>query len=564
MKRWVPLALLLVVGVMFLILNRAAYKGYFQDDEFDNIVNTRDIQAREWISWFLTPRLSKDNFRPAGHLYFFALNRLARLDFAKYVAVVHVLHLLNTLLLFFLLRRLGLNPFAAVAGAAFFALGVSAFDAYWKPMYVFDVLCTTFSLATLLLYVRGHWIAAVMMMWFAYKSKELAVMLPLVLLAHEYWFGSRRWMRLAPFFLISACFGAQAILSPQPKGNPYAFVFTLAALGQTLTFYSSRIFLLPFAGLALVVIPIAIRDRRIFLGAAILTLFFAPLLFLPGRMYPAYTYLPLTGAAIEVAALADMVPPAATLAFFAIWIPWNIAELRVDRRATLTADDEVRIYAGALLDFARLHPDPPAVVFSSAPATFHQWGIQAALNYPYRNSPISPKFMDEGQARNLSGDTRVTFISWDRDHNKVRMLSKDPAVPDASYLKMGPDMPVWQLDKGWQGLDDYFRWTEARAIAHLTWPANANQFEVVINVSPSIIRTNGYTEVRLKINGQDLGVRRFDRPGIEALRWDLPLRQGVQANIELNMEPVSHFPPDPRLLGAPVVALGFVTGENGP
>jgi hypothetical protein len=457
MKRWLPVLLLLAVAVTFLILNRAAYKGYFQDDELDNIINTRDIPAPLWVTWFLTPRLSKDNFRPSGHFYFFAMNRLAGLDFPKYLIPVHFLHLLNTLLLWILLRRLRLNSFAAVAGVAFFALNVSAFDAYWKPMYVFDVLCTTFCLITLLLYERGYWIAAVLTMWLAYKSKELAVMLPVALLAYEYWFGSRRWMRLAPFFLISASFGIQSILSPQPKGNPYAFVFTAGAVWQTLSFYSSRIFLLPFAGIVLLALPFVIRDRRMWLGAAMLTVFFAPLLFLPGRMYPAYTYLPLTGAAIELAVLASMLPPAVAVVFFAVWIPWNVVELRVDRRVTLTADDQVRIYVKALLDFGRLHPDPPAIAVSSVPASFQMWGVRAALNYPYQGLHLTPKFVDENEARSLPPGARVTFINWDRDHNKVHVLSKDPARPDSAYIKMGPDTPIWQLDQGWYGLDDYFR-----------------------------------------------------------------------------------------------------------
>jgi hypothetical protein len=563
MKRWVPLVILLTIGLTFLILNRAAYKGYFQDDEFDNILTTREIQPAEWVSWFFTPRLSKENFRPAGHLYFYAMNRVAGLRFPSYVTPLHVLHLVNTLLLWLFLRRLQINPFASAAGAAFFALNVSALDVYWKPMYVFDLLCATFSLAALNLYARGSWLAAVPAMWLAYKSKELAVMLPVALLAYEYWFGGRNWKRLAPFVLISLCFGIQAVLSPQPKGSPYAFVFTPHAVWQTLTFYSSRIFLLPYAGVVLLVLPFLVRDRRLWLGATILVTFFAPLMFLPLRLYPAYTYVPLTGATIELAVLAAMTPPAAVLVFFLAWVPWNIRELRVDRKTILTADDQVRSYAGALMDFARRHPTPPAIALSSKPESFQIWGVRAALNYSNLNLRVPVQVMDERQARALPRSAPVTYINWDRDHSKVSFLSKDPKVPDAFYLKMGAETPFWQLDSGWYGLDDYFRWTEPRATAHLTWPVDAVEFEVVVNVSPSIIQTNGYTEVRPKVNGHDLGLRRFDIAGIEAMRWKLPPRDSAMATVELIMMPASHFPPDPRLLGAPVVAFGFVTSKNG-
>jgi hypothetical protein len=291
--------------------------------------------------------------------------------------------------------------------------------------------------------------------------------------------------------------------------------------------------------------------------------FFAPLLFLPGRVYPAYTYLPLTGAAVELATLASLAPPVATLAFFAMWIPWNILELRHDRKATLTADDEVRIYAGALMDFAREHPDAPALSFSSVPATFHMWGIRAALNYPNPGKHIAAKFVDEKAARALPPDARVTFINWNRDRNTVDLLIKDPAAPGASYLKMGPAMPIWQLDDGWYGLDDSFRWTEPHAKAHLYWPAGGNRFEMVVNVSAVMIQKYGYTAIRLRINGKDFGSIRFDQPGIETRRWELPPRDSPEARVEFEFEPAGHFPPDPRLLGAPVVAFGFVPARDG-
>jgi hypothetical protein len=430
-------------------------------------------------------------------------------------------------------------------------------------MYVFDLLCATCSLAALNLYARGKWIAAIPAMWLAYKSKELAVMLPVALLAYEYWFGTRNWKRLAPFFLISLCFGIQAVLSPQPKGSPYAFVFMPGSVWQTLSFYSSRLFLLPYAGLVLLVVPFIVRDRRIWLGATILVVFFAPLMFLPLRLYPAYTYVPLTGAAIELAALATLVPPAATLVFFVAWIPWNVRGLRADRKTTLTADDEVRIYAGALMDFARLHPNPSAIVLSSKPDSFQIWGVQAALNYSNPNPRVPLEIISESEARRLPPNAAVTFINWDRDQGKVRLLARDPRDPDASYLKMGPETPFWQLGSGWYGLDNYFRWTEPTATAHLSWPTDAKGFEVVVNVSQSILRTNGYTEVRPKINGHDLGLLRFDRPGIETLRWNIPPRDSSEARIELIITPASHFPPDPRVLGAPVVSFGFVTSEDG-
>ncbi len=67
-------------------------------------------------------------------------------------------------------------------------------DAYWKPMYCFDLLCTAFSLGSILLYAQRRWVLSFVAFWCAYKSKELAVMLPVVLLAWECWFGERKYL----------------------------------------------------------------------------------------------------------------------------------------------------------------------------------------------------------------------------------------------------------------------------------------------------------------------------------------------------------------------------------
>ena len=56
----------------------------------------------------------------------------------------------------------------------------------------------------------------------------------------------------------------------------------------------------------LIALPLLIRDRRLWFGAAMLFLFFVPLLFLPGRLYAAYCYLPLAGLAIMAATIAAM------------------------------------------------------------------------------------------------------------------------------------------------------------------------------------------------------------------------------------------------------------------
>src|SRR5215467_14163882 len=225
MNRRAGAALFLAMALLFLIANRGAYKGYFQDDELDNISWAPGLPAIDFVKGIITPAFQAGNFRPVGHFYFAWMGRHFGVDFPKYVFPIHALHLLNLWLIWLVARRLGLGPFASAAGALFFAFNMVVFDVYWKPMYVFDLLCATFCLASLLFYMRRWLIPSFLAFWLAYKSKELAVMLPFVLAAYEYWFGKRRWMPLAPFFIVSLSFGLQGVFLNPNRDNDYTFRF---------------------------------------------------------------------------------------------------------------------------------------------------------------------------------------------------------------------------------------------------------------------------------------------------------------------------------------------------
>src|SRR5947209_5434184 len=56
--------LFLAMAALFLIANRAAYRGFFQDDELNNVSWTRDIPAIEYAKALVTPRFFNNNFRP--------------------------------------------------------------------------------------------------------------------------------------------------------------------------------------------------------------------------------------------------------------------------------------------------------------------------------------------------------------------------------------------------------------------------------------------------------------------------------------------------------------------
>ena len=431
MSKRAGLLLFVAFAALFLTVNRDAYRGYFQDDEIDNLSWTPDLTPLEFLEGAATPRLQANNFRPVGHYYFHAVEEIAGLGFPVYVAVLHAFHLLNVWLLWLVARRLGATPFAAAAACLFFGLHMALFDNFWKPMYVFDVLCATFCLLSLWCYASERWVLSFAAFWLAYKSKELAVMLPVVLLAFEIWFGKRRWKPLAPFFLTSLSFGVQGILGNPDRDNDYTFRFTAAALAKTSVFYAERIFLIPYLGFVVPAMAFLARGhmssaRRTWFGLAAMGLFLFPVLFLPGRVFSAYCYLPFAGLAIAITGLTEGASPAAMGLFLALWLPMDIHELRLRRRDTLANDDEVRTWMSAVGRFAAGKERVDAFVFSGTPAGFHPWGVEGTLKYFYRRNSLTVKPAGDAGAAALLETRRVALLNWDEGRKRLDIVIRGP------------------------------------------------------------------------------------------------------------------------------------------
>jgi hypothetical protein len=406
----------------FLAVNRDAYRSYFQDDELDNLSWTRYAPATEYLLDTLTPKFFENNFRPVGHFYFHLTGNLFGLDYPKYVAVIQAFHLLNAWMVWLLARRLGAAPMAAAAACVFFGLHMALFDAFWKPMFVFDVLCATFCLLSLLFYAQGRLVLSFVAFWLAYKSKELAVMLPVALAMYEFWFGKRRWIRLTPFFLTSLSFGVQGLLLNPNQDNDYTFRYTWAALAKTSAYYAGKVFLVPYLGFILPLAALLARNKRAWFGLAMMGAFLFPMLFLPGRMLGAYCYLPFTGLAIAMAGLAEAASPAAVVLFFLLWLPQDIHWLRLQRRDTLARAAEVREWVTTVERFAATDPSVNTFVYSGTPGGFPRWGVEGALKYLFHRLDIQLQSKDEARGE-ATPPGRAALLEWDPVRRKLEITA---------------------------------------------------------------------------------------------------------------------------------------------
>lgn len=551
-------ALLAAMVLLFLVANRGAYKGFFQDDDLDNLSWTRDAAPEEFLRGLLTPQLSEYNFRPIGHYFYRVMGRAAGFEFPRYIAVLHGIHFVNVWLVWLISRRLKATAFASLAAALFFAFHMAAFDAYWRPMYIFDVLCAFFLLAAILAYLHGRIVVSFAAFWLAYKSKEFAIMLPAVLLAYEFWLGERRWKRLLPFFAVSAVFGLQAIFANRGHETDYTLRLTPAAFWTCLRFYASELLLVPYAGLLpMLALPFMVRDHRVRFGIAALWLLLLPMLFLPGRLFSVYLYGPLIGLCFAFAALAGRLHPAAVASFFVLWLPFNYSVMRDKRRGALAVADENRAYFHGAAQALAGTPDARLVVFDGAPAAMHRWGVEATIRLVTGNPRVSILSLDEAMASGALGEDSIPLISWDGARKSVAAAMRRPGDRDASFIRMTTNSPVWQLKEGWFPLESGFRWTRETATAVLGRPDGPSIFEATVNVGPEQIEALGAAELEVLLDGRSLGTARFHAPGWQTARWPVPAGLGESVTVEFRARPAFQPPNDPRTLGVAIAAFGF-------
>lgn len=559
LRRWKTPIFFGVLGWLFYVASKGAYRGFFSSDDLDNLAWTRDADIWGFLTGLVTPQFYASNFRPVGHFYFWSMGRLAGWDFKPYVLVIHVLHLVNVGLLWALLGRLGFTWIARAFGVLFFAFHMAVFDAYWKPMYVFDVLCAVFCLLSVLLWIdqRRWWSLGTF--WLAYKSKELAVAVPLILAAYEYWIGARQFRALAWHFAGSVWFGAQALLSAAGKSGDYGVRLTPNSLWRTVDFYASQIFRVRWAGFGVLALPALVRDPRLYWGLTAAVLWLAPMLLVPGRLFAAYLYLPLAGLAIVAAAIAERIRWQWSAGVLSLWLAFNYAEMRNLRRATLAEAENAMAYAGTVRGLAADAPGTSVFLVDGIPPGMHFWGIEGVIRYAFGHSEMRFIYQDDPNHAAPPEDVEMAMLSWDGAGRRLYTMHRDAQAGDASYIEMTRLTPLWQLTDGWYGREHNFRWTKPHAKARLRKPAGAKEFSVTVNIGPEYIRLIGQVRMRVLIDGTEIGTRVYTRNGWLTEIFPVPASEKDQ-NVQVDFLVDPSFQPsngDPRALGIPIGAFGF-------
>ena len=559
----------LLMAALFLAYNYRAYGSFFFDDAFDHLIWTTREPLRTYIDGLITWRFLPLNFRPAGHYFYRLMYQVAGYDFPAWVASLHILHLIAVWLLWLILRRLGASLLAASAGILIFVVNMSAFHVYWRPMYHFDLMCGLFLLLSFYMYQRGNLVLSLFSFWLSYKSKEVAVTLPAILLVYEWWFGGRRWWRVLPFAAISASFTVQAFLQNSHTDTPYTLRLTPAAVWICIKYYANHALFFPFLGLLLPLLFVLKRDRRVLLGLWFALCTLAPMFLLPSRLDDAYLYVPCAGLAIAfVFVLADR-PKWVPVAFCVVWLAANLYVLRRKAPVELELAGHNRHFFYAACQLAERHPEIRAITYRNAPPQMASWGIKGVYRLAVGNPNLPVYWAEAPEAANVEKEDRVAIVEWNTGKNKLVYRITHNRDTAGSTVNFALTEDLERLGEGWYVREEQgYCWSSPKAMARLRVPRRAMELFLRFGALPAQFESGGPITISATAGTEVLPDLRFTSQGDQVAVWTLDekslanIRSAADTNgfVEVTFQVAPPYQPghgEARILGVAVKEFGF-------
>jgi hypothetical protein len=176
----------------------------------------------------------------------------------------------------------------------------------------------------------------------------------------------------------------------------------------------------------LVVLLVFVPDRRVWFGLVAAVCFLFTLLFLPGRLYEAYAYLPLACIALALAAASTRVRPVWVWVALLLWMPINLRVLHAEQGAKLVADDEAFAFVEAMNGWVRKNPGIDTLIYDRPPGAYHDWGVAGAWSIAHRTMKLPAFYIGWPQAKKALASQTVAYATWDA---KVQRLALSVRAP---------------------------------------------------------------------------------------------------------------------------------------
>jgi hypothetical protein len=542
---------IVAILALFLITNRAAFEGYFSDDDLDNLSWATVAGLDSFVEELVSPVFSKTNTRPTGALFYRISGLSFGLQFERYIPPLFALHLLNCALIFWLLKRKGAIETDAAAATVFFLFHASLLEAWWKPMYIFDLLAATFCLITWLVFQGRFWPLALLSFWLAYKSKEVALFFPVVLALDQ-------WRRSLPFFMISANFGLQAMQVNAQRDTAYTLRLTRQSLLTTIPFYAKQAVMNKFGAALLLPLTYLAANREFLKAMAGMLAIMIPLLLLPGRLFGVYLYLPLIALLPGLAAIFSRIPRRVLAAGLLAFAGICYLKLKETRKAELALSHETRAYIGQLAEAHRTQPLATPAYFENAPLGLRLHGMTGALRLITKNPAARVLNPEKEEARLEAKDRDLPTLSWFSPTKRLTVISHRYGEAKLSGLDFADPASSWQLTSGWYDREGNSRWASRSARLRLNSEAAHTKLRIRYNNGPAIFEAIPSIEVQIFVDGQHLATSRFDTPGTPTI--DYPLTGPKHGPVEIEVRASPGFRPagDGRDLGVALLSAALV------
>ncbi len=544
---------LCIAGILalFLIANRAAFEGYFSDDDLDNLSWATVAGLDSFLKELVTPVFSKTNTRPTGALFYRAMGLTFGLQFERYIPPLFAIHLLNCGLLLWLLKKKGINEFSAAAACIFFLFHASLLAAWWKPMYIFDLLAATFCLITWLLFQGRYWPLALLSFWLAYKSKEVALFFPVVL-------AMDHWRRALPFFLISANFGLQAMQVNAQRESVYTLRITPQSLLITIPFYFKQAVINKSGALLMAPMLYFAANRDFAKALAGMLALMVPLLFLPGRLFGVYLYVPLLVLAPGLAALFARIPQRVLIAGLTAFLAISYVKLKDTRKTELALAQETRAYMQQLIEANQKQPIASIAYFENAPLGLRLHGMTGALRLITKD-PAARMLNPEKEADRLAASNgELPTLHWFAPTNRLTIVPHRYGEAKRSAVDFSKPDSGWQLTSGWYEREGHSRWASKSARLRLLAEPQFSKLRVRYNNGPVIFDEISLIEVQIFLDGQFLATSRFEMSGTPMIDYPLPKLKAGPVELEFRASPGFRPVGDDRDLGVAFISIALI------
>jgi hypothetical protein len=251
-------------------------------------------------------------------------------------------------------------------------------------------------------------------------------------------------------------------------------------------------------------------------------------------------------------ALSSVKRPIWLAVFFLAWLPWNYYHYRQDRRTTLAADRQRRVWLDEIGASVRAFRGIDAVIYDNKPPLLEHWGVTAIvrLAQPIPEERIRP-LGSPGSDELLTSPNLLTLM-WD-DATPPRVFARRRA-PDVPYIRFGPETPLYQLLEGFTGGSGPRRWMRADARARLLRPAGARHFQVDMQ---AVFQNTNQSRIDLAVDGKQFATVTLHHDGF--LKFEVPVPPGPEESVIISFHVTPGIPDgSDRPLGHPVAAFGFI------